>query len=867
MASARCDVVLQHIGADGGVRSERRDKRMCVRFHPNGPSAPPHLTLTSEGDDALGRRSVLPLTAGFTVHVNSLSAGMMSVRTRAPPALLMLRNGAPVELRLLATCLREGRAATRAEVDAARAAVEGASRKGGAAASRESDDLLAGVQITRTAPPPPEGRSTIVARGTGDVPSSSSSASASSSSSPSPAAATTLTVEQNAVLDAVREGHSVFFTGSAGTGKSLVLTLLRRQLPAWSTTFTASTGIAATAIGGATLHSWAGIGAAALTAMEDMGGSGNPDALAALVETVKKRRDAAARWRSTRTLVCDEISMVDAGLFDALDAVGRALRGNSSPFGGLQLVLSGDFFQLPPVGSHSSSSSSAAGGGGGGGKRFAFQAAAWPRAISRCILLTKVFRQAEVSFAAMLDEIRWGRVSPATVEVLEGRWNAILDVDDDDDDGSARGGKAAAQIQATKLATHRADVDSENSERLRRLPGETVTFNAVDTGGGGGGGGGGGPGGGGGGGGGGLALLESACPAPKQISLKVGAQVILTKTLDQNAGLVNGARGVVLSFAGGATRSPLVRFVRGLEVVIRPELFTVTIAGTTVACRRQLPLGLAWALSIHKSQGMTLDAVEMSLARVFEYGQAYVALSRVRSLEGLSLMERFRPSFVRAHPDVIAFYERLMRSGGGGGGGAAAGSSRSKAGQEEAELSSSDDEEGEGSRPPPANDARRRPSAVEMVAATRSSQAAPPVTVVIDPPQTASAGVPPPALVPAPAPAPPQLPPGGGSSSASGSVAAAPPPPPLRPFQVMSGRAFFGGAAASSVAASASGPVRRSRADALGPRSPAKGQISKSQSPGGSDSPPLRSPPAKRGGFKSEGDSAVSQPDFGRVAV
>jgi ATP-dependent DNA helicase PIF1 len=206
---------------------------------------------------------------------------------------------------------------------------------------------------------------------------------------------------------------------------------------------------------------------------------------------------------------------------------------------------------------------------------------------------------------------------------------------------------AAAGVVPTKLHTHRATVDAENRTQLALLPGEPVLHVAVDTfASAGGGGGGGGEGGG--------ALhaaalraLESVCPAPRELTLKVGAQVLLLKTLDQSAGLVNGARGVVLRLSGaGASRLPTVRFMSGLEVTLGQERYSCEMGGREVASRRQLPLALAWAISIHKSQGQSLDAVEMDLRNTFEVGQAYVALSRARSLGGLVLVSRFEPSCV-----------------------------------------------------------------------------------------------------------------------------------------------------------------------------------------------------------------------------
>lgn len=219
--------------------------------------------------------------------------------------------------------------------------------------------------------------------------------------------------------------------------------------------------------------------------------------------------------------------------------------------------------------------------------------------------------------------------------MLQSRWNRPLRLDDD--------------ILPTRLFTHRAEVEELNMQHLRELRGEEAVFDAVDT----------------------LQtsargkaaealakMLNDAVPVKRRLVLKKGAQVILVRNLNQEEGLVNGARGVVVDFYG-QSKHPRVRFASGPELVIRPELWPARIGGRTIGVRKQLPLELAFALSVHRSQGMTLEAVEMSLGRVFEYGQCYVALSRAKSLEGLCLLDRFDSRVVRAHPKVKEFYEAM----------------------------------------------------------------------------------------------------------------------------------------------------------------------------------------------------------------
>ena len=280
------------------------------------------------------------------------------------------------------------------------------------------------------------------------------------------------------------------------------------------------------------------------------------------------------------------------------------------------MILCGDFFQLPPVTKH-----------GQPPKPFAFEVDAWRRCVgANTVELRTVFRQADGVFVRMLNRIRWGVCTAEMAHVLRTESGADFEKNDG--------------IEATTLNTHKADVEQRNRERLDELPGEKVVFAANDTGepql---------------------LAQLQASCQARATLELKVGAHVILLKNLSLGERLCNGSIGRVVRFTAGH-KYPIVRFASGLETMVKPEKFVLRGGAADSAQRVQVPLELGWNFSVHRSQGMSLDRCCMSLGSVFEFGQAYVALSRARSMEGLKLLD-FEARCVRAHPSVIEFYRAL----------------------------------------------------------------------------------------------------------------------------------------------------------------------------------------------------------------
>ncbi len=426
--------------------------------------------------------------------------------------------------------------------------------------------------------------------------------------------------EQRLALEMVREGKNVFLTGPGGTGKSFFIEKLRNDFaeryPDMKIATTALTGCAAILLGNGakTLHSWAGIGL----------GKGN---VGDLVAAIRRNRKAAKNWMTTRLLIIDEISMMSAELFEKLAEVAKIMRRCSAPFGGLQLLLVGDFYQLPPVMEFS-----------GEAPLFAFEAPSWPTTVHETVILKQIHRQACDSFKTLLEHVRVGDLRTEDADMLRSRMGLPW---------------SEQQIRPTLLFARRAMVDRINSANLAALTGEEITwkaktlFTATD----------------------GLserydaeelaraaAKFDTDGPYDETLVLKDQAQVMLITNLDLDRGLVNGSRGIVVGFERtGAEPQPIVQFLNGQRVTITRHSWVLDDFKQVV--RSQIPLRLAWAGTIHKSQGSTLDCALIDIGRsTFEYGQAYVALSRVKSLDSLYIHD-FAESAIKAHPKVKAFYQ------------------------------------------------------------------------------------------------------------------------------------------------------------------------------------------------------------------
>ncbi len=411
---------------------------------------------------------------------------------------------------------------------------------------------------------------------------------------------------QEEALKILKTGVNVFLTGEPGAGKSHTINEYVRYLRECDIepSITASTGIAATHIHGMTIHAWSGIGIANHLTEEDL-------------DRIATREHVSRRIRSARVLIIDEVSMLASNTLDMVDAVCREVRQNQLPFGGLQVVLVGDFFQLPPVVRNQFRENS--------GQDsfysdlppsiFAYGAAAWARSELVVCYLTEQHRQDDAEFLSVLAAIRANGLTEAhrtyiTKRVVTGVPEGV-----------------------TKLYSHNADVDRINAEELRKLPGAFKRHQMVGH-------------------GRDLLLqnLKRGCLSPEVLELKEGSAVMFTKNSIQG-GFVNGTLGTVVGFEAG-TNNPEVEMLSGRRLVVEPLDWNIEDGGRVLATITQVPLRLAWAMTVHKSQGMSMDAAVMDLSQAFEYGQGYVALSRVRRLSGLHLLGINRRA-LEVHPEIV----------------------------------------------------------------------------------------------------------------------------------------------------------------------------------------------------------------------
>jgi ATP-dependent DNA helicase PIF1 len=473
-----------------------------------------------------------------------------------------------------------------------------------------------------------------------------------------------LTSEQKEALKYMKMGKNIFLTGPAGCGKTFVLNEFIDFIEEENSVLpknmrkiinkTSTTGISAINIGGQTIHSFAGIGL----------GRGD---VQTLIRKIKRKQEAITRWKNTSILIIDEVSMLSAELFDKLEEIARKIRNIEMPFGNIQIILSGDFAQLPIIER---------------GATMCFESKNWDIVLDKIFYFEEIKRQTDKKFQSILNKVRLGIFDGDVAEAIISRKGIYESIEKKLKYNSNNIGDYSnfieenkdVKIKPTILYSRKYMVENENKKQYNALVDEgnrTVVYKAdifIES------------------------KYESRPPdmkvvrpddhysknmekytiAPKKLNLVIGAQIVVIKNIF-NLGLVNGSRGVVIGFT--ASNEPLVEFMNGKKIVIRRETWevklpsmekTIKIFKKTETINRklyikQLPLTLAFALSIHKSQGMTLDYVRTNIGNtIFSTGQIYTVLSRVKSLENLYI-DDFDPSKIRINPKVKKFYKELSK--------------------------------------------------------------------------------------------------------------------------------------------------------------------------------------------------------------
>ncbi len=398
---------------------------------------------------------------------------------------------------------------------------------------------------------------------------------------------------QETALSILKTGANVFLTGEPGAGKTYVINKYIHWLEAagLNVAVTASTGIAATHVGGLTIHSWSGIGTRDTLTRGDL-------------DIISSNERLAKRIKKTQVLIIDEISMLDGKLLDMVDVICRTIRFSTEAFGGIQVVCVGDFFQLPPISRM------------GDMTRYAFESKAWENLRPLICYLTEQFRQEDELLLSLLASIRKGEIEDEHFSLLKEQTDITYE-----------------DIEPTRLYTHNADVDVVNANKLAELSNSLSSFKMSGRG---------------------SKILQESlmrnCLSPVKLDLKIDAMVMCTKN-NFEAGYVNGTLARVVAFDNYAGY-PIIETTDKRKITIEPVNWEIAEDGKIIASIEQLPLRLAWAITVHKSQGMSLDAIEVDLSKSFVYGQGYVALSRVRSLAGLKVLG-MNPQALQVDPKII----------------------------------------------------------------------------------------------------------------------------------------------------------------------------------------------------------------------
>ncbi|HAS80630.1 MAG: AAA ATPase [Candidatus Nomurabacteria bacterium GW2011_GWE1_32_28] len=413
---------------------------------------------------------------------------------------------------------------------------------------------------------------------------------------------------QKEALDILKTGVNVFLTGEPGAGKTYTLNEYIKYLRnnGVEVAITASTGIAATHIGGMTIHSWSGIGIKNKLDKYDL-------------DKISSSEYISKRINRAKVLVIDEVSMLSSQTLSMVEAVCREVKQTDEVFGGLQIIFVGDFFQLPPV-----------------VKRFeeqdrqatlipderesifAYDCLAWENTKPIICYITEQYRQDDREFLSILSAIRQNTFNKDHLNQIEKR-----KID-----------RSNLPENIPKLFSHNINVDSVNIDTLSKIEREVQVFPMSSEG----------P-------DGLVAILQKGCLSPESLSLKIGAEVMFTKNNPKER-FVNGTLGTVVDFHK-ISKYPIIKTRNGYIITVEPMEWSVEENGKIRAKITQIPLRLAWAITVHKSQGMSMDGAIMDLSEVFEYGQGYVALSRVRRLSGLYIIGLNKKAF-QVHPEVLS---------------------------------------------------------------------------------------------------------------------------------------------------------------------------------------------------------------------
>jgi len=410
---------------------------------------------------------------------------------------------------------------------------------------------------------------------------------------------------QETALKILKSGQNVFLTGSAGTGKTYILNEYilylksRKIIP----TVVAPTGIAASHLNGQTIHSFFSLGIR--DSIDEY-----------FISNLLEKKYLQTRFKKLKVLIIDEISMVSPNVFTAIDMILQAFKQNDEAFGGVQVILSGDFFQLPPISQSNDS------------KRFAWQSPSWKALNLQTCYLEKKFRQDDNQLIFVLDEIRSGQISQKTYDILNDRHQKDLNI----------------EFTPTKLYTHNMDVDRINNDELSRLESPAFAFNyesegAKSN----------------------IEKLFKSALVQEELTLKKDAVVMFIKNNPEKY-YINGTTGVVIDFSKDDKKLPIVKLSNGYVIKVEYEDWSIeNDKGKVSAKISQIPLKLAWAITIHKSQGMTLDAAQIDLSKTFEVGQGYVALSRIKNIEGLKLMG-FNEKALSVDPVILSIDPRIKQA-------------------------------------------------------------------------------------------------------------------------------------------------------------------------------------------------------------